>query len=68
MRFSTPEQPPERSTECWSISQLASVLGVSYWTVRRLVRSGQIRAIRISRLWRIPEEEVQRLLREGTKR
>jgi len=52
----------------WSIDQLARVLDVSYATVRRLVRSGHIRAIRIGRLWRIPDEEVQRLRDEGTKR
>mgnify|MGYP000229956051 CR=1 FL=1 len=52
----------------WSIDQLAHALGVGYVTVWRLVRRGQIRAIRISRLWRIPAEEAQRVLHEGTKR
>ena len=63
--FSGPELP---AGGYWSISQLARALSVSYATVRRLVRSGHIRAIRIRRLWRIPAEEVQRLREEGTKR
>jgi len=66
MRLSSQEQPP--GAQYWSIAQLARALGVSYATVRRLVRRGYIRAIRIGHLWRIPDEEVQRLRHEGTVR
>jgi len=66
MRLSSQEQPS--GAQYWSIAQLARALRVSYSTVMRLVRRGYIRAIRIGRLWRISDEEVQRLRREGTVR
>ena len=44
--------------EFFSISRLAEVLSVTPKTIRRLIRIGEIRAVKISRHWRIPRLEV----------
>ena len=45
--------------------EAAAVLGVSEGMMIKLVRLGQVAAIRIGRCVRIPRKEVERILREG---
>jgi excisionase family DNA binding protein len=40
----------------------AQRFAVSPWTVRSYIRSGKLRAIRIGRLVRIEEQEIQRFI------
>ena len=45
--------------------ELAEELGLSATTVRRLLEEGQVKGVRLGHWWRIPREELDRILREG---
>ena len=47
-----------------TVSEVASVMRVSNMTVYRLIKSGQLSAIRVGKNYRIRESEVDRYLRE----
>ena len=40
-------------------------LSISRWTVYKMLEDGRIRSVKISRLVRIPESEVEQLIRSG---
>lgn len=46
----TPEQAAER-------------LNVSDWTIRAWLRSGRIKGVKIGKLWRISEDEIDAMIR-----
>ena len=48
-----------------NVKDLAEILSVSHNTAYNLVRSGQVRSIRIGRAYRIPGEAVDEFLRKG---
>jgi excisionase family DNA binding protein len=45
---------------------VAKILGVHSSTIRRWLRAGRIRGVKISRTWLIPRAEVERILSSGT--
>ena len=45
----------------YKLKDVAHILNVHYNTVYRLVQSGKIKAILVGKVWRVPEEEIQRL-------
>ena len=47
------------------IAEVAQLLGVSHFTIRRLIDRGHIRAINIGTRWLIPASEVERITTEG---
>ena len=47
-----------------TIAQFAEALGVSRWTVHRLIATEAIRSTKIGRSRRIPSTEIERLLAE----
>ncbi|HIE09386.1 MAG TPA: DNA-binding protein [Armatimonadetes bacterium] len=50
------------------LSEVAEILRVSRQTVLRLIKTGQIRAIKVGRQWRVPEEALKTLINpEGSK-
>ena len=44
------------------VKSAAEMLAVSRWTVRAYIRNGKIRPVRIGRLVRIDEEELERFV------
>jgi len=48
-----------------SIAEASQRLGVSTFTTRRLIKAGQLRAVRISKRVMIPESEIQRVISDG---
>lgn len=48
-----------------NVKDLAEILSVSQNTAYNLVRSGQVRSIRIGRTYRIPREAVDEFLQKG---
>ncbi len=47
--------------ECFSVEETATRLNISPKLVRSLIKKGDLRAIRLGRILRIPESEIQRL-------
>ena len=47
------------------LEQSSGRLSVSPWTLRRLIDSGDIRAVRVGRRVLIPESELLRIMRDG---
>ncbi len=48
-----------------SPKELAERLSISRWTIYKMLEDGRIRSIKISRLVRIPESEVLRIVEQG---
>lgn len=59
--------PPDLSKydEYLTVPEVALILRVSKMTVYRMVHRTDIRAVRVGRSFRVPDDEVQRILREG---
>ena len=47
----------------YTIEQAAKVLQVNQRTVNRLLERGELRGVKVGRLWRIPEEALNAYLR-----
>ena len=48
-----------------TVAEVASIMRVSKMTVYRLVHSGELEAIRVGRSFRVPEQAVNRYLRDS---
>jgi len=46
--------------------EFADRLSISRWTVYAWIQTGQIQSVKIGRLVRIPESEVDRIVQEGS--
>jgi excisionase family DNA binding protein len=53
---------PQAQRRAISIQEAADTLGVSHWTIRRMIKSGAIRSCREIRKHLIPISEIDRLL------
>jgi excisionase family DNA binding protein len=49
----------------YSLKEVAEMLGVTYNTVWNLVKTEKIKAVKVGRVLRIDQEEVERIMREG---
>ncbi len=49
-----------------SPQEFADRLSISRWTVYAWIQEGKIAAIKLGRLVRIPESELERIIKEGT--
>ena len=49
----------------YDVKQAAEILGLSPWTVRARIRRGELRPVRIGRLVRLEEEEIQKFIASG---
>jgi excisionase family DNA binding protein len=54
------------SNKLLTVNEVASILRVSNMTVYRLVKSGQIPAIRVGKNYRIKESDVNKYLTKGS--
>lgn len=45
-----------------TLGEVAKRLRVGWRTVARLVRTGELRAVKIGRTWRVPETAIQQFL------
>jgi len=46
----------------YTVEELARTLKVSEEAIRKRLRGGEIRGVRLGRTWRVPREEAARLL------
>lgn len=53
------------SEELLDVKTVAQLLKVQIPTVRRWLREGYLRGVRVSRFWRVPRSEVERVMCEG---
>lgn len=47
--------------ELLSIKDVAKILKVSQTTVRRMLARGELKGVRVGRLWRIAQSEIDRI-------
>jgi len=50
----------------YSLKEVAEILGVTYNTVWKLVTVHKINAVNVGRVLRVSQEEVDRIMKEGT--
>lgn len=55
----------EQRARFLTVAEVADMLRVSSMTVYRLIKAGDLRAIRIGKSYRLAEDEVDRYLAEG---
>jgi excisionase family DNA binding protein len=48
-----------------SVEEVSKRLAVSTFTIRRLIKAGQIRAVRVSKRVLVPEAEIERVIAGG---
>ena len=46
----------------YDVKAAAQALAVSHWTIRAYIRAGKLKAVRLGRLVRLREEELERFL------
>lgn len=51
----------------YSVSEVAQVVGMPQTSVRTWLDSGQLHGVKMGKVWRVHGDELQRLLREGTR-
>ena len=50
----------------YSLKEVAEMLGVTYNTVWNLIKANKIKAVKVGRVLRIEQTEVERITKEGT--
>jgi excisionase family DNA binding protein len=51
-----------------SLTEAAAVAGVSYSMMRKLVKQGKIRTVRVGKRLMVPEAEIEKLVKELTEK
>lgn len=54
------------SEDAYTVEQVARKLQLHENTIRNMIKTGRLRAVKIGKGWRIPKAEYEKLL-EGTK-
>lgn len=49
-----------------TINEVAEVLRLNKYTIYRYIREGKLKAVKMDRAFRIPDEELERIKKEGT--
>lgn len=65
MTASTATPPTTAPESLWRAEEFARHTGVNVGTVYRLIRHGDLRAVRVGRLVRIPESAVTEFIASG---
>jgi excisionase family DNA binding protein len=55
----------EETMKLFDVRGAAEVLAISPWTVRALVREGKLRPVRVGRLVRLDEKELEKFVCEA---
>ncbi|MEM4938203.1 MAG: helix-turn-helix domain-containing protein, partial [Sulfolobales archaeon] len=50
------------SEKLYRTSEVAELLNISVSTVKKWIKQGRLHALRVGKLWMIPESEVRRIL------
>ena len=50
------------------LKETSSRIGVSRWTVKRLIERGDLRGVRVGRRLLVSEQEILRVIAHGTRR
>ena len=52
--------------EIYTVGEVAEMLKVSTATVRKLVKDGDLRILKVGSRWRIPESSIRKFVQRGT--
>ncbi len=55
----------QQRTRFPTVAEVADIMRVSTMTVYRLIKAGDLRAVRVGRSYRLAEDEVDRYLAQG---
>lgn len=55
----------ETETRLITVKEAAHRLSLSGDTIRKWLRSGRLKGVKVSRVWRVYEEDVQKIESEG---
>jgi excisionase family DNA binding protein len=58
-------EPWNQTSRLLSVPEFASALGVTVACIRRWVLERRLASVRVGRLVRLPESELQRIVRDG---
>lgn len=53
------------SKKLLTVNEAAERLSLSPDTIRKWLRNGQIKGVKISRIWRVSEEDLYEIMKEG---
>lgn len=53
------------SKKLLTVNEAAERLALSPDTIRKWLRSGQIEGVKISRIWRVYENDIEEIIKEG---
>lgn len=48
-----------------TVNEAAERLALSPDTIRKWLRSGQIEGVKVSRIWRVYEQDIEEIVKEG---
>jgi len=65
MRWKT--QNEDQMANLLSVAEMARLLGVCECTIRRLIKAGELRSVRISRRILVPSSELERVTEKGAR-
>jgi excisionase family DNA binding protein len=49
----------------YTLKEIADILKLDYMTIWTMVRDGRIKAIKMGYAWRISQDELDRIMKEG---
>ena len=52
---------PNNGSDCYSINELAGILGVNRLTIERRIKNGTIKAVKMGKTWRIPRTVLDQI-------
>ena len=55
----------KRGYDVYTVEEIAGTLRVHPITIFRALKKGKIKGIKIGNVWRISEEELERIMKEG---
>lgn len=55
----------EKETRLITVNDAAERLSLTPDTIRKWLRSGQLKGVKVSRVWRVQESDIETIMKEG---
>jgi excisionase family DNA binding protein len=57
----------KRRCKMLTLTEVCKTLHISKTTAFRFIESGKLKAVKVGKIWKVEESELERIRREGTK-